>query len=270
MYRRYTPDLTLWERNSRLEFDEPTHRYYVDKIMCSLSVTKIIHAPFPMFDKQKALAHMRPATRLAKYDTLSDDQIFTKWAQKSSASSSIGTRMHKAIEHYFLKGTISDDPDIAPEMGQFKDFIARVLKIHEITAVAVEISIFCEPRNKIDLAGQFDFLGRDNKNELCIMDWKRCETLKLSVNGHFGYGAGVCAGEENVNFIHYSLQLHVYRHMLEKYYDIVVHPNQIYIVVFHRRNTNYQIVTAKNLSKIAAGFLGENYAELSRIALKNH
>jgi hypothetical protein len=72
---------------------------------------------------------------------------------------------------------------------------------------------------------------------LAIYDWKRTEELKTE--NRFQSGLGPLAHLPDTNYWHYTMQLNVYRYILQKYYGYVV--SEIALVVLHPLNTGWRV-----------------------------
>ena len=65
------------------------------------------------------------------------------------------------------------------------------------------------------------------------MDWKRCMPLPMTVNGRFGYAEPPFDRCENINYYKYSLQLHTYRYIFERFYGLNIPEDNLFMVTFH-------------------------------------
>jgi len=81
------------------------------------------------------------------------------------------------------------------------------------------------------LAGSIDMLFKDTQGNVLIYDWKRSKEFKHS--NRWQSGLGCLKHLNDCNIVHYSIQLNMYRHILETHYDekvtgmtlIRCHPN---------------------------------------------
>jgi hypothetical protein len=51
---------------------------------------------------------------------------------------------------------------------------------------------------------------------------------------------------DHCNFIHYSIQLHTYRYVLEQYYGKIVDPD-CYMVVLHPNQTSFECIKCRDV-----------------------
>lgn len=265
-YGRVNP----FPQDSRIRFVEDIHKYYIDGNAAPVktSVTSFVHAPFPHFNSKEKVKTMSKKTRDGKYKDMTNDEILAKWDAHRDEAARVGTKMHAAVEIYLNTGILSSDPEIQGEMRQLMEFHQNEMVARGIQTYRTEPTIFAELGSGIDLAGSVDFLGRDADGNFWIMDWKRSGKITKSTNGNFGYGLDLCSEEENVNFIHYSLQLHTYRYLFARFYNIKVDPKRLYIVVFHKEHDGYEMYQAKNLGDIVDQMF-HNYAHWSDVAVGN-
>jgi predicted RecB family nuclease len=72
---------------------------------------------------------------------------------------------------------------------------------------------------------------------LAIYDWKRIEELKTE--NQWQSGLGPVTHLPDTNYWHYSLQLNVYRYILQKHYGFVV--SELALVVLHPSNKSWKV-----------------------------
>jgi hypothetical protein len=69
-----------------------------------------------------------------------------------------------------------------------------------------------------------------------VYDWKRAKEIKMDNTFETGYGP--VSHLPNCNYWHYTLQLNLYRWLLEKHYGVVV--SEMALVVIHPINKNFR------------------------------
>lgn len=251
-------------RDARIVFDEEPHIYYIDGVASALSATGLCGSPFEKFDKHKAIAVMKPATRITKYAGLTDDQIFDAWEDNRNEASRLGTKMHAAIEVFWNTYKVSRDPEIVPEMAQFLQFHQNEMVPRKIRPFRTEPTVFTEgllqpttpngePKPGI-LPGSVDFLGVDDKGEFWVLDWKRSKEIKQTAPR---YGAKPFHELPDVNYSKYSLQLHLYREIFQRHYGIQIPEWNLYIVTFHVTRPSYEMIQAKPVAHLARALLDQ-------------
>ncbi len=220
-------------RDKNIVFFEEGHIYKIENIPENpISVTTLIHKQFPVFDAEKVVDKMVVSGSFSsKYPGKTREEIIQKWKQDGEESSSLGTKMHADIERYLNNETPLDCNSV--EFGYFlnfwKDFNTTNPKY---VPYRTEWLVYDEDKN---IAGSIDFVLTNNEGQYIILDWKRSKEIKKENRYEKGYG--VMKSLDNCNFWHYTLQLNIYRHILETKYDkkIVF----MMLVVLHPNNQNY-------------------------------
>ena len=90
----------------------------------------------------------------------------------------------------------------------------------------------------VKIAGSIDFVSENEDGTLTIYDWKRCKEIKKT-NSFGDYAITECIAHlPDTNYWHYTLQLNVYKWMLEKYYGLEV--ADLYLVILHPDQPSYR------------------------------
>lgn len=194
-----------------------------------LSTTTMIHQFFPHFDADEVLKKMfKSGSAQRKYPGKTAEEIKEEWSKNGQEASQLGTDMHLDIERFLNGETV-----LAPETKEFKMFIRFWQKFCELNPgckiFRTEWLVYDED---IPLSGSIDCTVITPQGDFILIDWKRSKEIKL--NNRWQSGFGPCQGLDNCNFVHYTLQLNVYRHILETKYGgrvvgmslAVFHPNQ--------------------------------------------
>ena len=227
------------ERDCRISFDEKTHTYYIDGTSDGIiSVTTLIHNHFPKFDSDKVLKLMK--NKEEKYPNMTDEDIKKTWADNGKLSSERGTKLHKMIENYY-NGIQNDKED--EKIAEFQYFLNFNNSIKDIfTPYRTEWSVF---DGSIDLAGQIDMLYKKNDGTYALYDWKRIKELKK--DNLYEKGLGKLSNIDNCNYIHYSIQLNIYKRILETRYDLKI--SEMYLVILHPENNRFILEKVNNMVK---------------------
>lgn len=236
------PWQTLWRKNAHprdkdIVFDEPTHIYTVKGSSNGyISCTGFLHAFFGHFDPDAIIAKMMssPKWRASKYYGQTAEEIKAGWNENGRVASEAGTEMHLAIEMF-----LNDSAELIPphlketrEWSYFMDF----WRDHgaDLEPYRMEWEVWV---SEIKLAGSIDgIFRRRSDGRFLIYDWKRSKEIKTS-NG-FQSGLGPLAHLPDCNYWHYSLQLNVYRWILETYYGFDV--ADMYLVIMHPDAKGYK------------------------------
>jgi hypothetical protein len=234
-------------RDAHIAFDEPTHTYYINGSSKGvISCTGFIHSFFGHFNPKEVLKKMRNnATKWAqsKYFGKTDDEIIAEWNANGKTASEAGTEMHLAIEQY-LHGSpqlISDKIKSTKEWEYFMNFWNTYSK--ELEPYRSEWEVFTdsleplEGERKIKLAGSIDMVfRRKSDGKFVIYDWKRSK--EITTDNKYDNGFPPLEHLPDTNYWHYTLQLNVYKWILEKYYGIEI--CELYILILHPNNSSYR------------------------------
>lgn len=225
------------ERDSRISFDEKTHTYYVDGSSDGIiSVTTLIHKNFPKFDSDTILKKMK--NKKEKYPNMSDEQIKKSWSDNAFNASKNGTKMHKMIENYYNGIDNEKEDENLPEFKHFLNFNSY----NNLEPYRTEWSIF---DGELELAGQVDMLYKKQDGTYALYDWKRVKEIKK--DNPFEKGIGKLSNLDHCNYVHYSLQLNIYKRLLETRYNMKV--SEMCLVILHPDNQTYILEKVNNMDK---------------------
>ena len=230
-------------RDARISFQEEGHTYTVDGESGSyVSVTTLIHRFFPHFDADAVIAKI---TKIPKsiYFGRDPQDIKDQWARATQD----GSTLHEQIELFFDAYVGAGDliPElVAPsvEFGYFLDFFRDHVLGLNLKPYRTEMYVFDED---VKVCGSIDMLFCDPNDEtkIYIYDWKRSKEIRT--RNAFEKGFGPCANYDSCNFIQYSLQLNLYKYILEsKYAKTVV---GMMLVILHPVNSTYKLVPVEDM-----------------------
>lgn len=217
-------------RDDRLFFDEEPHIYYIDNDSSGvISVTTFVHKHFQAFDADTVIKNMRKGRKWNdknKYFLMTDDEIKKSWDDNRIEASTAGTHMHKCIELFYNERDVHND---SPEYKMFLDFH----RDHShLKAYRTEWEVFLE---EYKLAGSIDMVFENPDGTFSIYDWKRCKEIKRA--NYFGKGKFPIHHMDDCNYVHYTLQLNIYKYILETKYDIKI--KDMFLVSLHPNQTSY-------------------------------
>ena len=226
--------LNPFPRDSRIDFFEEEHYYEIDGVRAPRSVTSMIHQFETPFDAEVVIKKMKLGpnweTKRMEYCTsdaeeMSDLEIKAKWARVAEIASKRGTHMHWMIE-MFLNGAVMHGP-FPTEFKMFLEFYETFISARDIIPVRTEMSVF---HCGLICAGQIDLLARySGTQDYVIIDWKRSKNIR-----EFAYGRTLAAPFQHLpqaNLATYTLQLNIYRYVLQTEYGLRV--VALYLGVFH-------------------------------------
>ena len=230
--------LNPFPRDGRIEFFEEGHKYVIDGATCvPRSVTGLVHQFEVPFDADGTIGKMRKGSNwnLKKKDytkpngeIMTDAEIKDKWDKNRDVSSRRGTLMHWQIE-MFLNGAKIFGP-FSTEFGYFLNFYQKFMLEKGLEAVRTEFSVF---HSGLVCAGQIDLLARyAGTKSYVILDWKRSKEIRTS--NRFQRLKAPLRHLDQTNLETYSLQLNMYRYILQTEYDVAV--EEMYLVVLHENN----------------------------------
>lgn len=257
------------ERDVHIRFDEGPHLYYIDGKQVRISCTGFIHAFFPHFDAD-AIVPRLVKKRGGKYFGRTVEDVKAEWAANGAQASALGTAMHLAIELFYNDEL--DDPKWAAEAAAFRGskeetlfqaFNAEVVVPSGLKPYRTEWSVYIE---EWDLAGQIDGVFVDPKTgHLTLFDWKRSKAVKKTNDWENGYGP--VAHLPNANFWHYSLQLNIYKYILQTKYGFTV--DAMYLVFLHPNQDNYMSLQVSNFQKEVKDMMEATF-DLVRVEEKDY
>ena len=220
-------------RDSRIVFDEGPHTYSIDGGAPDeyTSTTTLIHKYFDNFDpvKQSVICANNPRSK--KYYGRDPEEIQQEWAKTGEEASAKGTIMHANIEYYYNGDEHETESD---EWKLFWEFHTTVVEGSDLTPYRTEWEVFHE---KYKIAGSIDMIYEKPDGTLVLYDWKRSKEIKRSAFRSSDVGKEPVSFLPNCNFSHYSLQLNIYRHILEDVYGKKV--DGMYLVVLHPKQASY-------------------------------
>jgi hypothetical protein len=218
-------------RDSRISFDEPTHTYSIDGVSKNImSVTTLIHKHFPHFNADKVIDKLIE-NGSEKYKGLSKDEIKKEWDENGKKASERGTALHKQIE-LFYNGY---------EIDTYSTEFLYFLQFHEtikdrLLPYRTEWSIF---RKDLLLAGQLDMLYKiKDTDQYALYDWKCVKEIKFE--NKYEKGNKLLSHLDHCNYSHYSIQLSIYKRILETLYEIKI--SEMCLVILHSENHTFKVI----------------------------
>lgn len=223
-------------RNLNITFVEEDHSYFIHNQKVKYSVTEFISLFFPKFNSKEVIdtwhSHWQ-SNENSKYYGMAKEEIAQYWKRNSKKASNEGTNLHKAIELYETKGIIS-------ELKEFRQYLEFRDDFDEFEIISSEWIIYDE---ELNIAGTIDCIARIGE-EYFIFDWKRTKEIKevnredaLFPINHLSNSA----------YWKYSLQLNMYKYIIEKWYDILI--SGMYLVSIHPLKENYEVKKVSSMNR---------------------
>ncbi len=230
-------------RDARISFEEASHTYTIDGTREGwTSCTTFIHTFFGDFDADAVIAKMMGSKKWSesKYFGMTAEAIKAQWTAAAEEASTAGTRMHLDIEHWYNAdpvGNLEADgwaPQAGPEWDYFLAFEEKWRKPRGFEPFRTEWLVFKED---IKLAGSIDMVYRKPDGKFAIYDWKRAKEMKME--NAWQSGKPPLEHLPDCNYWHYSIQLNIYRTILEELYGAEV--DELALVVLHPNNRSFQV-----------------------------
>ena len=189
------------------------------------SVTTFVGDFFEKFDSHGI------ATKLTmthpKYKHLTVEELLGQWKKKAD----YGTLVHEEIELY-IKKQLQPQDDRSIRAVKWLDSYKMQAK-YQLHAEKIIYS------KELKLAGTIDLLMYDkNMDTYIIIDWKTSRKIETSSYGRKTGNHDITRNLEDCNYNHYSLQLSLYRYILENYYNINI-SNQMIVHITDRDCRGY-------------------------------
>jgi ATP-dependent exoDNAse (exonuclease V) beta subunit len=232
------------KRDEQILFEEEEHKYTIlcDKETKYTSVTTYVHDQFEKFDADLIIGKMMasPYWPKNKYYGKKPYEIKELWEKNRDEAANAGTKMHYDIECYYNEMDVSND---SIEFQYFKEFLE---KHQHMKAYRTEWTVF---DTDLKLAGSIDMVFYNEKdNTYHIYDWKRCKEIKKS-NGYNKYSINpILSDLPDTNYWHYTLQLNIYKALLEKNYDMKISSCALVCLHPENKNKSFQIHKVPDLN----------------------
>jgi hypothetical protein len=286
-------------RDDRIQFEEESHTYTIDGTRAGwTSCTGFLHNFFEEFNADAVIAKMMASRKWpeSKYYGMTAAAIKAQWAEKARLASEAGTRMHLDIEHFYNAlpalwpgvcgptdaiAAVSRIADADTDKPRTADITAGVTAMREADgwepAGGAEWNYFCEYQRthgagfepfrtewlvfdeEHKVAGSIDMVYKKPDGTLAIYDWKRTEELKME--NSFQSGLGPVSHLPDTNYWHYSLQLNVYRYILQKHYGVTV--SELALVVLHPINKTWRVAKVNMMDEEVADMMATRAAALA-------
>ena len=254
----------------KFHFEEEPHIYWwIDKWgqrqQAIHSMTQLIHENTTPFDAE------RIAPFSARKLGMSTQEVLDMWAFENKLSTTKGTYIHKYMEMKWSghEGYRYPVQDVIDEFGYdvLADKWDKLTKIGDkfyddykdkLIPVGLELVIGDE---YYSLCGSIDFLAYDKEKKcLVILDYKSNKEIKTT-NTYKQYMLGNLNHLDDINYIHYSLQLNGYQYILEKNTNLRLN-NTHYLVWINEKNDDYVIYTTKDLKSEAIQMMQDGVKDL--------
>ena len=263
----YLTLLNKHERDQHIRFQEEGHIYYVKGAAGFTSVTTFVHGFSKPFNQDAVIDKILKKEDKGQYEGMNAWQIKKLWRDNGRTSRELGTKMHLAIETYYnhlikIGRNELDNSDyciggylwdgLEHEAAQFKAFASG--HYDKITPYRLEWCIYDE---KLKITGSIDAVFKNENGGYDIYDWKRSKEIKRGFNN---LQHPVLSALPDSNYWLYSLQLNLYKYVLEKNYGLRI--DNLFLVAIHPEFKTFQKHQAPNLrNELLELFKHENMLE---------
>jgi ATP-dependent exoDNAse (exonuclease V) beta subunit len=198
----------LQDNNISLDTEKHIYSLQDDPAFPFTSVTTYIHKYFEPFN---APVIANKLVRMPKYRGRSVQSFLDEWSEASD----MGTAVHAEVEEY-IRDTTS--PITLPKAIHGVKWIENNIPSHRL--MLPEIIIYSK---ELGIAGTIDLMVyNEETDEYSLVDWKTNKAIyKTAFRGKKGI-KGPTRTMPDCNFNQYTLQLSIYRFLLEKYYGIKI------------------------------------------------
>lgn len=254
------------QRDIQIKFYEKGHKYEImhDLNSTYMSVTTWVHTHFPKFDADLIIATMMKSKNWKpghKYWGQTPLEIKTGWSNNASSVSEAGTNLHYKIECFMNNELIKQtdylqkdlfnyyesSPELKKESNIEWQYFIQFIKDHpDLKPYRTEWMIYDEEHK---IAGSIDMIYENLDGTLSIYDWKRSKEINTSTSfNKFALTECICHLPDT-NFWHYSLQLNIYKTILEEKYNKVI--KDLFLVRIHPNNeeNTYELISVPILKQ---------------------
>lgn len=224
-------------RDEQILFEETGHKYTIlcDPESSYTSVTTYVHEQFEKFDTDLIIGKMMssPYWHKNKYYGKTPFEIKQLWDKNRDEAAAAGTKMHYDIECYYNNLPVEND---SIEFQYFRKFLETY---SHMTAFRTEWTVFDV---ELKLAGSIDMVFYNEKDgAYYIYDWKRCKEIKKTTSFNKFSTNSVLSDLPDTNYWHYTLQLNIYKAILEKNYGIKIAGCALVCLHPDNKNKSFQV-----------------------------
>ena len=241
----YLSTINPHERDAFIEFEEGPHIYNIQGDPSKYtSVTTWNHSHFEQFDASAIIDKMMNSKnwKANKYYGMTKEEIIAQWDASRDEAAQAGTKMHYDIECYYNIFHENDRENTNTQLIEntsleYSYFLKFAEDYKHLKPYRTEWMIW---DSDVKIAGSVDMVFQDDAggdpNSIVIYDWKRSKEITKTSNFN-KFATTECINHlPDTNFWHYSLQLNVYKYILEKNYGKKV--KGLYLVCLHPSNKN--------------------------------
>ncbi|MEG0577360.1 MAG: PD-(D/E)XK nuclease family protein [Bacilli bacterium] len=231
------------------------HHYELDGKRVGTSVTTLIHEYSNIFDKEGL------SKRQSEKLNIPQSEILEKWRLDNLYSTAKGTLVHLYAQ------ALWNDEEVELNYDQYKELDIESLKKSVENSCIQAKKFYLDHKDTLkifrdefivgsmeyDIAGSIDnLLINKDSDTLVLIDYKTNKEIKFNSfnNKKMLYPID---NIEDCNYIHYSLQLNIYKYLIENYTSIKV--KNVFLVYFNELEKDYHKFKVLNLKNEAIKLL---------------
>jgi hypothetical protein len=262
------------DRDQNIRFYEYGHKYEIltDKKTKYTSVTTWVHSHFPKFNADEVIDNMMKGKNWGpdnKYWGMTPAQIKQEWNRNGAEASSAGTKLHKRIEKFMNVDELLESSSVIRDIthGSLLELNGQRDITDETKAKAKEWEYFLQFAHdhtdlvpyrtewmiydeQLKLAGSVDMVYKNSDGTYSIYDWKRSKDI-TKTNGFGKTALTECIDYmPDANFWHYTLQLNIYKMILERNYGICIRDLKLVRLHPDAVNDSYELLDVPVMSNV--------------------
>ena len=251
-------------RDKYIKFYEENHVYKVKGDKTYTSVTTFVHRLFPYFNEDNIIDKMMNSSnwKNSKYFGMTKQDIKNLWKKNRIESASLGTSLHQYIEDLYNNKDHKEKQLITRNNNIEYDYFYNFHDEHKhLLPFRTEWTVFDE---YYKISGSIDMTFMNNDGTISIYDWKRCKKIETE-NPFKKFAKYPNFDLDDNNYTHYSLQLNIYKFILEKNYNVKI--KDMFLIALHpeNENKNYEKIQVFNMQTKVKQLLDYHY----EIKIKN-
>jgi hypothetical protein len=259
-FKDYLSRRNAHDRDCIVTFHDESHTYQVigDDSKYT-STTTLVHSCFQPFNSDEIIYKMmkgRNWNSSNKYWGKTPNEIKELWSTNGKQASMAGTLLHKRIEDFLNVSCLLGDyshQDILnlqekeqekeqeekqeEEVKEWNYFIQFVTQFPDLKPYRTEWVVYHE---NYKISGCIDMVYQNEDGTVSIYDWKRVREISIHNSFHKTSIIPIFQHIPDTNFWHYSLQLNIYKRILEDKYDKVV--KEMFLVQLHPDLKTYEVI----------------------------
>ena len=227
-------------RDKNIKFYEKTHHYTVDDKGGYTSVTSVLKKLFEPFNSDSVIDKMMNGNNWenSQYFGMTKQEIKNKWKKDGIEAANAGTKLHADIEKFYNQEEYLNDSE------EFKYFMKFHEENKELKPYRTEWMVWDEDSK---LSGSIDMVFEKEDGTLMIYDWKRSKNITKNSRFETYSKHKDLQHIPDLNYWHYSLQLNLYKYIIETKYGKKV--SELKLVCLHPIHSNYIIYDVPELQE---------------------